>query len=392
MRARRADAAVPLIALLLTAGLSIDGCRKKKDDTPAAPGGSAGPEAGTLSPIGQAPVDDLPRGVLSFEVLDADKKLPTACKLTFVGTGKTKNPRFSVGDVPVGIEGGIAAWSRVYSLLGRGSLKVPHGTYDVFVSHGPEWSVEVKRGVVVGPSGARVAASLRHSVPTPGWVSADLHVHAAPSWDSNVPLGGRVREFAAEGVDILVASDHNVLTDYTAAIDEADAESTLSSVNGVELSTVDWGHFGAFPMKPDNEWWALRGVRMRGMPAADLLRGVRQRDPEALLSVNHPRLGKMGYFNRADYNPLSGRVGKARASLEFDAVEIMNGYKDAQLDKRTICATASRATRETTCRSRTTVSALPAGKRWPKASRRAARTSRPGRSWTSTSKAGPSAA
>lgn len=324
-------AIVPLISLVAVTITIAHGCRSRSSPAPAgSPDASAGAMASTPLPADGATI---PGGTLAFEVLDRATTQPIPCKLTFVGVGGTPRPRFADGEVPASIEGGIAVYSRVLSLAGRGSLRVPDGSYDVWVSHGPEWSVHVERGVRIGGQGAKLRALLSHEVPTPGWLSADLHVHADPSWDSKVPLGARVHEFAAEAVDVLVATDHNVVTDYTPELAELDADKLLSSVVGVELSTVDWGHFGAFPVVRDDDWWVLHGIRMKGIAAADLLRGTRQRHPGALISVNHPRLGKMGYFNRADYNPLSGRTSKPRSSLDFDAVEIMNGYKDAGRDQ-----------------------------------------------------------
>jgi len=332
-RAGWADFVVPVVAVAALAVTTVHGCRRKARALPTeTPADAGAPSTGRVAsdPDAADEADELPKGSLAFEVLDADKKTPIACKLTFVGTQGTPTPRLSAGEIPFGVDGGLASYSRVFSLGGRGSLRLPSGRYDITVSRGPEWSTHVERAVYVGLEGTKLSVSLRHQVPTPGWISADLHVHAAPSWDSTVPVEARVHEFTAEGVDVLVASDHNVITDYTPAINELGAERSVATLVGVELSTVDWGHFGAFPMAPDNDWWVLRGVRMKGLAPIDLLRSTRRRDPAALITVNHPRLGSMGYFNRAAFDPIHARVTKGRSSLDFDAVEVMNGYKDAQ--------------------------------------------------------------
>ena len=59
-----------------------------------------------------------------------------------------------------------------------------------------------------------VQARLRHVVDTHGWLSADFHVHAARSPDSRVPMHDRIYEFVADGVELIVATDHNVVCDY----------------------------------------------------------------------------------------------------------------------------------------------------------------------------------
>ncbi len=64
-------------------------------------------------------------------------------------------------------------------------------------------------------------------VDTRGWISADLHVHAVPSLDAPTPLVERVRSLAAAGVEVAVATDHNVVTDYAPAIRERGLEPWL---------------------------------------------------------------------------------------------------------------------------------------------------------------------
>ena len=48
--------------------------------------------------------------------------------------------------------------------------------------------------------------------------SGSVHVHAAPSPDSIVPLTHRILEFVADGIDMIVSADHNSVTDYAPSI------------------------------------------------------------------------------------------------------------------------------------------------------------------------------
>lgn len=320
---RRPDLLVPALALALAAGLFAHACGRAPSqeleasglDSGASPLRSAAPEA-------PAPRQ---RGNVSFSVRDPAGQ-PIPCKLTLLGRDGTPNPDLGMGLPTAAIEGGMVAYHRVFSLTGSGAFVLPKGTYDVYVSRGLEWSLHVEE-LRVGEEPVSLAATLTRAVAQEGWLSADMHVHAAPSWDSSVPLPARVYEFASEGVDVLVSTDHNIVTDYRPEIERAGARDLLGTIAGSEISTTDWGHFGAFPMRDERGWWVLHGVRMNGMRPDELLGALRRHGPSALVTVNHPRLGKMGYFSVGGFDPRSGRFAKSRVSFEFDAIEVMNGAK-----------------------------------------------------------------
>src|SRR5208283_474494 len=158
-------------------------------------------------------------GLMTWEVRDADTGAPIPCKLTFVGVEGTRDPEFTHNDIgkPEG-DLAIAAYHRVFSASGDGAVRVPPGTYDIYVSRGLEWDVAVVRKFKITSEGADLVTQLHHVIDSHGWYSADFHVHAAPSPDSIVPLPHRVIEFIADGVDMLTSTDHNVVTDYAPTI------------------------------------------------------------------------------------------------------------------------------------------------------------------------------
>ncbi len=262
---------------------------------------------------------------LYFVARDAATGEPIPCKVTFVGVHGTVDPAFTSDDQPLRIEGGIAAYTRVFSKSGRGAVKLRHGSYDVHVTRGPEWSEHVQKGVRVGGAPVSIEARLSHVVDTPGWLSGDFHVHAEPSYDSDVPLEARVYEFVAEGVDLIVSTDHNVTADYAPAIAELGAGALLTSIVGTELTTVDWGHFGAFPLAPAGRL-PIKGAHVSGRPPSVLFPQMRTRSPRGVIDVHHPRLGRMGYFDRGRFESERAHFGKPGASLDFDAVEVLNGF------------------------------------------------------------------
>ena len=51
-----------------------------------------------------------------------------------------------------------------------------------------------------------------------GVVSGDFHVHGGASFDSGIPDLDRVVSFLATGVDVIIATDHNVVTNYASTL------------------------------------------------------------------------------------------------------------------------------------------------------------------------------
>jgi hypothetical protein len=216
-----------------------------------------------------------PTGGLSFEILDAATGQRMPGKLTILGVGKTKEPRFSK-DIGVENEAGLEAYNRVFSLSGVGVVALPFGTYQVTFSRGMEWTIDTQR-VTVHAAGVELHAKLAHVIDTPHWISGDFHVHAASSPDSRVPMRDRVYEFISDGVDLIVATDHNVVSDYKPIIADMHAEHLLASATGDEITTGSWGHFGAFPLPSEMAATGHGAIRAEGTPCRDLWRGPQDR-------------------------------------------------------------------------------------------------------------------
>ena len=286
-----------------------------------------GATAGAPAP---APPKLAAEGGLAYDVRDAKTGKPIPCKLTFVGVDGTRDPEFTRVDIARQEgDGAIAAFNRVMSLTGVGVTHVPLGTYDVTVSRGPEWEISTTKKLKLTARGATISRRLAHVVETPGWLSADFHVHAARSSDSRVPMYDRIFEFVADDVQMIVATDHNVISDYEPYIKELDAGRYITSAIGDELTTNGWGHFGAFPLPRDIERAGEGAVLVHGRKPDDFFKDVRRDAPGAIINVHHPRIdNEIGYFDLGQFDARSDRAGRAGFSWDFDALEVMNGYQD----------------------------------------------------------------
>ena len=270
-------------------------------------------------------------GLLVYDVRDAATNQPMPCKLTFVGEKGTPSPQFTKNDIGRQEGDAVAAFNRLMSATGQGDLRLPIGTYTVWVSRGPEWDARVLHDVKIGAADAKIKASLSHVIDSRGWLSGDFHVHAAHSSDSQVPMQDRVYEFVADGVELIVSTDHNVVSDYDPIIKQVGVGKYLTSLAGDEMTTGGWGHFGAFPLQHDLEQAGQGALLVHGRSAADFFADVRRVAPLAVIDVHHPRIDtEIGYFNLSHYDSHADRSDRPGFSLDFDAIEVLNGYQDAE--------------------------------------------------------------
>lgn len=134
---------------------------------------------------------------------------------------------------------------------GTASFDLEPGSYQVVVSRGSEYSAYSAPLAVTAGATTPVSAQIAHVIQTPGFVSSDFHVHAINSPDSRVNNTNRVMQFAGEGVDNIVMTDHDARTDLTPVISSLGLTPFVASTLGEEITTFDYGHFNAYPLGYD---------------------------------------------------------------------------------------------------------------------------------------------
>jgi len=258
-------------------------------------------------------------GTVAWRIEGDDGRAPPV-KVAVLGLKGTLTPRFGPAFRADGAE------HFKLSPRGIGEIKVSPGTYEVVISRGPEF--ELIRKTVSLKAGERneITGKLVRSVKTPGLISTDLHQHGAPSFDSGVSLPDRALSNAAEGVEVLIATDHNTLTDYRPIIASQGLGRSVYSVVGTEATTHSVGHFNALPLvvqtgKPrggmvDVEGWAPRKI-------FDYMRGLAAPGVDPFIQVNHPRAGKTGYFDLMKMDPASGTASDSRYIEDYNGVEVI---------------------------------------------------------------------
>ncbi len=160
--------------------------------------------------------------------------------------------------------GASAACNRVLVRGGAAIADVPVGEYWAFAFHGPFWSLERQR-VSLTAASATLSFQLTPLPLRPtGTVTADLHVHGAASFDSQIPDETRVLSFAASDLEVIVATDHEVVYDYTPVIERLGLQARMNAVTGVETTghipflripgygfPLVIGHYNFWPLRYD---------------------------------------------------------------------------------------------------------------------------------------------
>ena len=181
------------------------------------------------------------------------------------------------------------------------------GNYDVYAAVGPYQTIARVTDVVVAEGTGQSVLLAIETLPglqPAGTLTGDFHVHGRASFDSSIPDLDRVAAFLASGVDVIAATDHDVVEDYAAARDALGADARVQLRVGTEATGhVLWdfvpdatvpkvvGHWNAWPVPYDAD------APYRGAPwderAEPGLLFTRLEDAgwpadEGVLQLNHP--------------------------------------------------------------------------------------------------------
>lgn len=193
------------------------------------------------------------------------------------------------------------------------TFAVPPGNYDLYATAGLEATIAHRRVSVVAGAAQSVTLNLTSLVVAPSdTLSADFHVHGGKSFDTQIPEEARVRSFLASGLDVIAATDHEVIWDYAETMDALGANDRMHLMTGLETAgevlfkfnpdvsfpqTVGHYIFWPLPFRPDlprngapDDEQLEPGELFTRMAASGLQR-------EGVIQLNHPM--SPGAFARA---------------------------------------------------------------------------------------------
>ncbi|HEY2899015.1 MAG TPA: CehA/McbA family metallohydrolase [Polyangia bacterium] len=258
--------------------------------------------------------------------------------------------------------GGSPACNRALVVDGQIDLLVPPGHYFVYATRGPYATLDRTEITLAAGDQSSVTLTSRKiaGLLPAGVITGDFHVHGSGSYDSEIPDQDRVLSFLAADVNVIVASDHDVVSTYEDALSQLGVPQGLTVIPGVEATpNILWftvpgesfpktvGHFNFWPLtyapqlsRNGAPWDELRepGALMDAMEPlfSKASAGVRQ--------LNHPesdtKLGRdQGFFHMLKYDPrtpvapgasfaadvLLRSPAGGRRNIDWDVQEVMTG-------------------------------------------------------------------
>lgn len=226
------------------------------------------------------------------------------------------------------------------SLLGfakgaKGSWAVPPGEYTLHVTRGYEhrpWSTKL---TVSANKPAAVKATLPRVIDTSGWMGFDNHVHSQPSPDSTVSLIDRYVSAAAEGLEVVVHSEHEIIVDSSPFLKASGVDKWTRGVAGQEVTASLPEHTNITGLQPDPTHVRGAPVKWHGKDLAEIF-ALGQARGAGFRALNHPRKGcnwlcLIGWnrqtlkWENTDPTSVGLAKGATMLSWDFEAMEVLNG-------------------------------------------------------------------
>ena len=239
-------------------------------------------------------------------------------------------------------------------------IEVPAGHYVVYGTAGPEHTLVRKEVDLVAGELSSIDFDVQALPLVPaGWLSADLHVHGRASFDSGIPDDDRVKTFVASGVDVIAATDHDVIGDYTKTVAALGLEDRVAVMGGLEATQlIPWldvpgedlprviGHFNFWPLEQ------MPGEPRAGAPWDERIEPGQLFDRMAplvgdggMMMLNHPwgdpLFGRdIGYLRAIKFDPrqpvedqpmVVKRPGGLHRNMDWNIIEIINGSDMSEL-------------------------------------------------------------
>ncbi|MDA1163022.1 MAG: CehA/McbA family metallohydrolase [Planctomycetota bacterium] len=181
-----------------------------------------------------------------LEVLrEGTDKLPVPCRITILNSDGSLQECLAESEKQVAFRPGT-----VYAANRPVRILLPAGDYRVLAGRGFEYSLAAEDVSIPVNATQQLSLSIKREVDTEGWVACDTHVHTLThSGHGDSTVQERMVTLAGEGIELPIATDHNVFIDHRPFAKEAGVARYFTPVIGNEVTTRV-GHFNVFPVTP----------------------------------------------------------------------------------------------------------------------------------------------
>jgi hypothetical protein len=210
---------------------------------------------------------------LDVRVVDADSHATLPSRITVIRTDGALQQTGATTNDHLAVRPGT-----IYTANGTATIPLPAGTYEVFAGRGFEYSLAKKKVTLAAGATQALTLSIRREVNTKGYVSCDTHVHTRThSGHGDSTVQERMITLAGEGIELPIATDHNVHIDHHPFAKEMHVRKYFTPVIGNEVTTKT-GHFNVFPISakatpPDHTSadWAVTFNNIERTPGAKVI-------------------------------------------------------------------------------------------------------------------------
>ncbi|MCH7725334.1 MAG: PHP domain-containing protein [Planctomycetes bacterium] len=270
---------------------------------------------GSISLDDRAVDDVLSEAMVEVNVFDDDTEKRLPARITILNAGGALQTVGAQSNDHLAVRAGI-----IYTSTGRASFGLPPGRYTIYAGRGFEYSLDRVEVTVVAGDKIKRTLKIRREVPTEGFVACDTHVHTRThSGHGDSTVDERMITIAAEGIELPIATDHNVHIDHNSFARKMKVREYFTPVIGNEVTTRI-GHFNIFPVKP--------GAAIPDYKLADwksILKGIYRTANVKIAILNHPRDNHGGTtpFGPKLHNAVVGE-NIAGWHMGFNAMEVIN--------------------------------------------------------------------
>jgi hypothetical protein len=257
----------------------------------------------------------LSESAVEITVVDSDSNQPLPARITILNEAGSLQMVEVVPELHLAVRPGT-----IFSATGHAKCGLPAGRYTVHAGRGFEYSLASAAIEVAAGESVTQLLSIRREVSTDGYVACDPHVHTLThSGHGDATVQERMVTLAAEGIELPVATDHNVQIDHDPFAREVGVRRFFTPVIGNEVTTAV-GHFNVFPIPADRK---VPNHRLSDWGA--IFREINDVTGAPIVVLNHARDLHNGrrpfgpkHFNSAVAENLDGWP------MEFNAMEIVN--------------------------------------------------------------------
>jgi hypothetical protein len=250
-----------------------------------------------------------------FDATGADGAMPTPCRITIVNSQGALMTTAAVSNESLAVRPGV-----IYTAKGHARFGIPAGEYTLYAGRGFEYGIASSRFSVKASESLEKRLDIRREVDTTGYVSCDTHVHTVTySGHGDATLDERMVTLAGEGIELPIATDHNVQTDYEAAARRLAVRQYFTPVVGNEVTTA-MGHFNIFPVPAGGQ---VPEFQLKDGNA--ILGSIAERTKARIIVLNHGRDIHSGFrpFGPERHNAVTGK-NSADWLMRVRAMEVVN--------------------------------------------------------------------